>query len=141
MQRNCSSKPLKLKATKPDSLVPKNKMINTHELRLRVQFLRPIYILCIFDPFHHMYSYFWHFNVITCHFQKRKSCSEEMKKYYSYLLNIGNDPFQGGFRSNSDPLLIICPQALSIPGPGQARANNGWALSTLVTKKSTCLSF
>ena len=59
-----------------------------------------------------------------------------MKKYYSYLLNIGNDPFQGGFRSNSDPLLIICPQALSIPGPGQARANNGWALSTLVASPS-----
>ena len=30
-----------------------------------------------------------------------------------------------------DPMLIR-PQALSIPGPGQARANNGWALSTLV---------
>ena len=34
-----------------------------------------------------------------------------------------------------DPMLIL-PQALSIPGPGQARANNGWALSTLVASPS-----
>ena len=39
------------------------------------------------------------------------------------------------FAHQFDPMLIR-PQALSIPGPGQARANNGWALSTLVASPS-----